>query len=81
MSRTRVGAGDVEVVSFDTLANEATRAPVELSLGIRRAAIDQEESPALRALDSLYHLVLWAGAALLLLAAAARGKAEDHQAR
>lgn len=70
MSRTRVGAGDVEVVSFDTLANDAARAPVELSLGIRRAAIDQEESPALRALDSLYHLVLWAGAALLLLAAA-----------
>ncbi len=77
MSRQRVGESDTEVVSFATTSSPSgasaggqRAAPVELTLGIRRAAVDLAESPALRALDSMYRLLLWFGAAAILLAAA-----------
>lgn len=69
VSRERVGESGVEVVAFDTL-DEDGAVPVRVSMGLRRNAVDREESDAMRALDSMYHIILWGGGIAFALAIA-----------
>ncbi len=69
VSRERVGEGGIEVVAFDTRIDDAA-VPVQVSMGLRRNAVDREESDAMRALDSMYRLILWGGGFAFALAIA-----------
>ena len=69
VSRERVGESGVEVVAFDTF-DENGAVPVRVSMGLRRNAVDREESDAMRALDSMYHIILWGGGIAFALAIA-----------
>lgn len=88
MARQRLaaGAGQIPVVTFSVAVTNPEAEAIALELGLRRRAVEREEWPTTRAIDSMYRLSLATMAAcfaicLALVAAMARREERRERAR